>query len=517
MTPNKIIIIPGFQGGIADSLYDDLSRQTYQSAQDLAVYDDLKTLMPVYPAFTDVALPTQFTSPGDITVVNFKNFIKTSDGYYFLGTGVVAATTNTILYKAGSLVASPSWTKKAGSNGDNSFCGIAMFKDGLYFQIQNSLKRYGDLSGSQSLTTAGSLSDNTERFGDIIAHKALGRVYFAHGINTQYKVGWYDGTTFTEGALNIGVGLAITNLDQAGNFVLVGVRPVNDSSKSYIIVWNGSAATIEDIIEVGDVGLQGFRNHGGIIEAITTGVPTTTAQFTQRIFRGGLGSDMQLDREIKGLNSNAINANAITVSGNGLFIGFANANIYTMNSKDHKIPEFLSDFRSLSPTAQAAGNTVIKSIRDTGSEIVVNWTDTTSGSVEHIYVTGGVQATPSTGVYESNVFPLNGGLPDKIKRIILNHKGIPTSCGFTVQIKQLANYPWGSTVPSLDTYQDLLTPEGSGSSTGKTQSTNNACVTEIAGNELFKECRYAQIKIKFDEVTTTAFASIVFPIIIEKV
>jgi len=509
------MIIPGFSGGLAKSLYEDLSLQTYQSAIDLAVFNDTRILTPVLPAFTDVALPTQFGTPGDLSGVNFRNYINALGGNYFLGTGVVSSTNYVILYSTGTLDASPSWTKAYGVAGAVSFGGICEYKGSIYFGNGSALIKHTPPSTN---ATAGTLA-SSGKFGDIISHKGLGRVFFAHdtaGDAVYSKVGWYDGSTFTEGVLTLGTGLNITNLDQLGKFVLIGVNPVNNSANSYIIVWDGSSSTIEDIIEIGDRGLHAFKNEGGTILALTNNIPTTASNSTKRIYSGGAGGQMQLKKEIfVNTGSTVYSPHGVSVSGNGLYLGLDSGGIYNYNSKDSSMPKFLSNFRNLSVSAQAGGNVSIKSLVDTGTAIVCNWIDSTSGIVHKISTTGGVQATPLTGVYESNIFALNGGLPGKLKRIILNHKAIPASCGFTVQLKQFGNYTWGTSVPTPEIYQDLLTPEGSGSSTGKTQSTDNAFITEITGNELFKTARYAQVKIKFDEAFGTVAPSIIFPLLIE--
>jgi hypothetical protein len=124
----------------------------------------------------------------------------------------------------------------------------------------------------------------------------------------------------------------------------------------------------------------------------------------------------------------------------------------------------------------------------------------------------------SEGIYESIIFPLDGEqgiFRGKIKSIELQHEPLPASCGFTMQVKHYGIYePGGTRTLANDSYADLLTPYGSGSSTGKTNSTENSTYTIIENNNNLKKATHAQIKIKLDETSGTNAPAIIFPSIV---
>ena len=97
------------------------------------------------------------------------------------------------------------------------------------------------------------------------------------------------------------------------------------------------------------------------------------------------------------------------------------------------------------------------------------------------------------------------------------HKPIPSSCGFTAKIKHIGHYPVGGSVASEDSFASLLTPQGNSVTSGFTQSTNNAAYTIIENNDKFKEARFAQLEIDWDEINSVDAASIMFPIFIDTV
>ena len=70
---------------------------------------------------------------------------------------------------------------------------------------------------------------------------------------------------------------------------------------------------------------------------------------------------------------------------------------------------------------------------------------------------------------------------------------------------------------AADSFTAITTPQGSGSSTGKTQSTDDATYTIIEDLDKFEEVDMAQIQIDFDEVSGLNAAEIIFPILIETV
>ena len=514
--PTKFIPISGFKGGLAASLFDPVEKQTYQSAKDLDVFSYLNILKPVFPKLVNVTPPSQ---PDGATNINLRNFFKASDGgFYFLGTATIGGSNRIIVWRANNLGSNPSWSVdyNTGLGGTNPYYAMTEYEGGLIFGDNSKLQSM-NLS-TKAVTTLGMLTDSAHRYEDIIYHRGLKKLFFVYGpFGSGNRIGFYDGT-FQENKLIIDSAYRITNLEEHGRWVLIGLRHKGNSQRSIILVWDGSSTTIDDIIEIGDVGLQGFRNKSGVLYAhlIVAREAPPPYNVENRLYKILIGGRPSLEIVLFGGGS-SINPNAISLTNNRFYTVLDgeevfNAGIYSIHSGDKGVAEFVTKIRYPSVGTSHA----FKAIKDTGSELVVLTTDNTSGTVERIFGSGVVdsQEMPSTGVYESNAIALNGGLPATLKKIYINHKPIPANCGFTVAVKYYGHYPFDGTVPSEDSYTNLTTSQGSGSTTGKTQSTNNATYTEIPIVNP-KKARYAQIKISFDEVSGTNAPEIVFPILLE--
>ena len=371
-------------------------------------------------------------------------------------------------------------------------------------------------SGSQSGThtivqfTKTITSSLTGTMTFLRAHKGLGKIFFIH--DSGRKIGWYDNSTVTLAALTLDADDVAVGIEPWGRFCKVGVRGTN--GKSRFLIWDGENLTIDDLIPLPDVGLQTFRIIDGETHYIM-GNSTTQAMSLKYFIDGDLKKDFKLGGSSGGASCNP---NAVDVSGGNFLFGFAGATytnydqvIWQYGTGQDGYKKILTPFRTrLDGSTTDINFLCIKQFADRLVVIFKNGANT----VFTMEQSGQTFTVNDDGVYESGLIPLNGGLPDKLSRIIINHEAVLSGCGFTVQIKHVGHYPWGNSVPSADSYQDLITPEGSGSSTGKTQSTDNAVITEIAGNELFKETRYIQLKIKMDEMSGTTPWGLVFPIIL---
>lgn len=577
-------IIPGFKGGVADSLYDPIENQTFQTAKDLDVFT-YKNLLTPYSIFSTVTLPT--VSGG--TSVKVNNVYYGSDGnYYFIGTATISGSNNLVLWSTPSngavLGANPTYTVVITAVSPSPSSQLEEFKDYLYFGYGTTLKKLtttatavaftvtiatpavftstahgfeaGDAvmfsttgalptglsaniwyyvisagltandfevsttvggsavntSGTQSGThtiikSTKTVSSALTSLGPIRANEGLGKVFFGNG----NAIGSYTGSTLSLTALTLNSNESIIGHEPYGKFQVVGINDDNNSKKSRFLIWDGASTTLDDIIYTGDTGLRNFRIVGNEIRAVfgdTTG-------FRQYAFQIGAKPEPIItipltvttgDTTIDAMDSNK----DLTIFGLGGYAYSTDSLIWAYGSGNAKTKDFLTQFRTVAAgTITAVGFSAIK---DFNGQIVIIWDDAVNGTpvIEATKISTTLSAN---GIYESNAFPLNKGLPGKIKRITMNHKPIPASTGFTVQIKYYGHYPWGNTVPAEDSFADLTTPEGSASSTGKTQSTDNATMTEITGE--FKTARYAQIKIKFDEISGATAPTILFPIIIE--
>ena len=588
----SLIKIPGFKGGIADSLFDPLEKQTFQTARNLNVIGEKNILSPL-SLFTDINTP----SVGADDNFSGINMIKGSNGkYYFVGHLTISSSEHITLYSTTSLAASPTWVLEFSvSTGSALSNAIEEYKDKIFFGYGTTLKRWGGLNtsgetftvtvaspgvftitghayvagdtiefqttgglptglavatkyyiktvatntfevaatlGGSSINTSGSQSGvhSVTRASKTIStglttaldflreHKGLGKLFFIH--DTGRLIGHFDNTTVTLAALTLERDDACVGAEPYDKWMVLGIR--SSAKKDRFLIWDGSATTFDNYIPTGDMGLQAFRVIGSTIHYIVAN-STTGGQFF-RYYKLKIGGEPQLIKEFKLGTTTGVTS---TTHANIDFIGdtfqfsftgdtysLLDQVIWAHGSGGKNLPDMLTPLRTVLDGATT--NKAFLAIKNLQEGLIILWRNNALDRPYSIEATGISGNLTDDGVYESNAFPLKDGLPGKIKRIVINHKPIPTSCGFTVQIKHYGHYTWGTSVPAEDSYVDLITPEGFGSgSVGLTQSTDNAVMTEISGNELFKTARYAQIKIKFDEILTTTAASIIFPILIE--
>lgn len=510
------IIIPGFKGGQSLDKFDSLEKQTFQSSKNLDIYVDSNILKPVMLKFQSMAIPA-LAGQTDVLVKN--SYLASNGKFYFVGQATITAANNFVLWSTAELAASPSYTTEYNANTGTPTYLLEEYKDGLFFGWGTNLDRFGNLSGSPSRSNIGTV---TTAITHLRNHRGLGVLFFAH--NSGHTIGKYDNSTFTATALTLGQDDTVVGMEEYGRWLIIGVRGAG-SNRSRFLVWDGSATTVDDVYETNDYGLQGFKIVGGVINYVSL-----TANGANDYIRlstltpGGKPEIIKEQQVVLSSGANTIDANATSSFGNLFFYGlngitYSNLDlgIFAHGSAKVNLPKFHTLWRLVSTGATSAVS--ISSIKHNGTTLIVTWGTTNGGGgTQHIDVITGsgiTSATPSDGVYESNAFLLNGGQKGKIKKITIFHKPLVASTGFTAQIKHYGHYPIGTSIPSEDSYADLTTSEGSGSSTGKTQSTTNTTYTIIQQPNVFKEATHAQIKILFDEVSGTSAPEIVFPIIIE--
>lgn len=513
-----IIAIQGFKGGQAVDIYDSLQKQTFQKAYDLDIYTDKNVLAPVPLKLQSMALPD---IGGQTSERVFNSYLASDGKYYFIGDATISAANNLVIWSVDTLGASPTWTSRVAIPTADPWRLLEEYKDCLFFGYGTTLARYGNLSSSPSVTTIGSVTNGITQLRN---HRGLGMIYFAH--NSGKTIGRYDNSTFSATRLTLDQGDVCVGLEEYGRWVIVGVRGAG-SKKDRFLMWDGAATTVDDILYTNSTGLQGFRIIGGVIEYIATS-SNGASDFIDLVQMAPGKSPRLIRKDIVKLSSgtNTVPVNAITTFESTLMYGLDGEAYtdYPLGIFAHGTPtESVARYWALHRLVHtgATTNVSVSSIKNNGSSLVVTW-GTSAGGVgtQYINILTGDGITPGAsayGEYETNIFPLSEvpGLAGKIKRIVMNHYPLPTGAGFTVQVKHYGHYPWGNSVPSEDSYVDLTTPEGSGGATGKTQSTTNATITEIAGHENFKTARYGQLKIKYDEVSTVNYPSIVFPLLVE--
>lgn len=502
----------GFKGGQANSVYDDVERGKFASARDLQIFNTIRTLKPNVALVNDAGMPASFKP---------RNVYLASDGkYYFVG----SEGSNTQLYSVDTLSPSSTYTSVSAIAGfSQSYWPIEEFKDYLYWPRSGDLKRYGTLSSGPSVATAGATITSAVDF--LKTHAGLGKLFYVHG--SRQIIGYTsDGSSFTDAALTLEKNDRCIGIEPYGRFLLIGVVDVRAAKKARILVWDGSSTTYDDVINLSQPDLKAFRIVNGYIEAIFLGARSL------RVYKFSPGSSpgrpaASYDIISSGVTPDLLNQ-AVETEGDVMYFGLASVSdnlatfdrdvgIFAFGNNTPGYADALNIDRLISTGSTTAGILCIKKFGNTlGSEVMVVITLTANSTFAINHTLGTTVGTLSAnGVYESDAFPLKKGLPGKIKRIIINHEAIPTSTGFTLSLKHLGHYPWGTSVPSAEAYSALTTNEGSGGSTGKTQSTNNAFMTEIDKPDFFKTARFAQLKIAFDEILTTAAPTIVFPILVE--
>lgn len=504
-----------FKGGMSNSIYDEASRGRVGLVKDLDIFNTTKTLKPNIALVNDAGMPANFKP---------RNVYLASDGkFYFHGEEVIAATNTIMIYSVTALSTSSTYISVSAIAGSQSFFPIEEFADYLWWGRGSDLKKYGTLSSAPAVSTSGASITSSVNF--LKTHIGLGKLFYVHA--SQQKIGYTsDGASFTDAALTLNKNDRIIGIEPYGRFLLVGVIDVNSAKKAKILVWDGSSTTVDDVIYLSESGLQGFRVVNGNIETILMG------RGGIRIYKFPLGSApgrpaMNLDFTASAVSPKILEQ-ALETDGDVLYFGLASVSdniaaysrevgMFGFGNNTSGYPDALSIDRLTSTGSTTANIICIKKFGSTLSSecfVVIALTANSTFAINHT-ISGTIGTLSANGSIESDAFPLKAGNPGKIKRIIINHDAIPTSCGFTVQIKQYGNYPWGTSVPTPGVYVDLLTPDGSGGSTGKTQSTNNAAMTEIAGAELFTTARYAQIRVKFDETSGVNAANIIYPILVE--
>lgn len=497
--------------------FDAVIRQTFQKAYDLDIFVDKNLLAPLQLKLQAMALP----DIGGQTNERVFNSYAGSDGkFYFAGSATIAAATHFVLYSTPALGASPTWTSETNAADPDPKPFLEEYKDGMFFGITTTLRRWGNLSGSPSITTIGSVTTGITFLRN---HRGLGMLFFVH--DQGRIIGRYDNTTFTASKLVLDRDDVCVGIEEMGRWCILGIRGVG-SKKDRFMLWDGAATTVDDIYNLNSTGLQGFRMVGGAINyvSLTNNGVNETLEVAE-MFPGKSPNIIRSENVTLAAGLNTINPNAFATFEDTFFYGLNGENysdydlgIFAYGTPSEKLAKYWALWRLVSTGEKS--NVSISSIKHNGSSFVVIWGTSSLGlGTQHIDILTGTGITPgasANGEYESDIFPLNEQNPGeegKLTRLILNHLPLPAGCGFTVQIRHFGNYPLDGSVVAQETYQDLLTPQGSGGSVGKTQSTENAAYTEISGNEEFKTARYAQIKIKPDEVNALLRPTLVFPVV----
>ena len=502
------IIIPGYKGGFTNDLFDSLKKQTFQKAQDLDIFTNTVSLKPHLALVTD-------TTDKTLSTIDLTSAILASDGrLYFKGFGTNGSTCT--IWDAGlpgALGTATALTAEATASGTGNLHDIVEFlSDLFYFESTTRIQAF-DIGGAAVVTNAVNVSSQAP----IFVHEGLKKMFYTVAAN---QIGATITSTISNTALlTFGEDIKVVQMVQYDRFVVVGIK-TGGSKSSKLAIWDGSSTTIESLVDIGDTGLQAIVNVNGSIYCLTA---SNSEGFGKeniiRIYRWRGGSNVKLLKELN-LGSTVNNAatilpRAVAVHRNKLYFGIIGSasGVMAIDSGVWVYDDEL-DILTLERILDQTTTMTIRGIDIIEGHPMVMWFNGTDFKLNHVVTSGNIS---SRGIYQSNAFFLNNGKEGTIKRILLNHKPIPTSCGFTVKIKYFGHYPIGGSVLAEDSFTVLTTPQGSGSSTGKTQSTDNATYTIIEDPSQFKKARFVQIQIEWDEVSGITAPEVVFPIIIETV
>ena len=513
MPQTKIISIPTFKGGLADSEYEDLGRGTFQTAKDLEIFTPFNTLTPHLKLSNDI---------GASNTNRLQSIIKasgaggTGDLYFLLGNSGVSNQRR--LFSSSILGSSSTFTTRAtsattGTAPDtNSLRHFVEFKDYLYFaNSDTTLSRYGTLSGTATYTESWQTGLNTmSGTGAILAHEGLGLMFVAH----RNVVAKWDNTTFTLSALTLSLNWRIKSLAEFGSFVLVGITDVNESRTSQVLIWDGSASTVDDIINVGDLGLQSVRNNNGEIQILTMTNPNGNVPFNicrLYVWRGGRVEKIkELDLSATLSNAVLIRDTAVDVAKDTLYWGFdadvadsmnIDNGVYAYGKGSIGFPKVVTLDRTVAPVDTT--DIEINFLKFIDGDLVITWYDGTNYRLGHILSSS---TRSADGVYDSNIFRFDLYRKGRFKRIKIYHDTLPALTGYVVQVRQFGKYPVGITPPAEETF-----------TTAFTQTEDNSTYTiinDINGTD-FEWCDAGQIRINFDTVSGNSAPMIIFPIIIE--
>lgn len=500
------IKIPGFKGGQADSLYDSRFKQTFQTARNLRVIGEENILTPL-PVFS-------FVNPPSFGSNDFApaNVIFASDGnYYFIG-DITDTSSKAVLYSTpNSIGVSPTWTQRVAIGSGLVSPALEEYERGVFYGRNQDLRRWGlDDSTDTTITTGLTTSLTFLR-----ANKGTGLLHFIH--DSGRAIGTYNNTdTATLNALTLERDDNAIGIEPYGMFNVIGNRGTNKEDS--FLIWDGSATTLDDIITTKDRGLQAFKIQGSTIHYLVA--RTITGDNSIRYYQVGVGGGRpRLIKEFKlGTVTGTVdvNPNAIDFDGDIFNFAFGIASsslldqvIWAYGNGGSGFNDILVPHRTTSDGATT--NKVFIVSKNFPSQRITVTRNLNNDRPYTIEATGISSNLSDDGVYQTNIFPLNDGLPGQIKRIYINHKPLPASTGFTVGVKLFGNYPWGGTVKADETvFTDLVTDQGSDTTTGITQSTENATFTEIATASNFEPARFAQLQIKLDMVSTTNAPEIIF-------
>jgi hypothetical protein len=523
----KIITIPGFKGGLAYCQYDPPESQRYIAAKDIDVYDPDDSAKPVPGLFNDAPKVGGSTLNLDNAKPEYGILASTGSVYFFGNDNSGNNKLQVWKSAVASLGATSTWTAVSASAGNTTAPNtsnsgrkwVAEYKGYLYFVAKSASLasiKLADDTYAEELNT-----NNSACNGPILTHEGLGNLYFAN----DNAVSKFDGTTYSISLLTLDPKYKVVSMAPFGRFVMVGVQAINDCTTSKIYIWNGSAATVDDIIDIGDGGLQAIRNVNGVLNILTIKKPATSFPTALRIYEWS-GGQVQFVRELD-MSSTvgtlpAIIDPAVTTYKDCLFWGFSQVTtaaplgidnlIYAYGRSRGGETKFLTGYQ-LNSTATVSGVRYTNVIFVSGVPMVFFNDGSTHWYINHGYAAVTLGGHSANGVYISPIIFFDPVYKGQIKKVELRHKPLPASTGFRVSIKEVGKYSDAGTPPT----QGSFTLNGTGALVATTQSTQNATRTIInsINGSAFSLADGFQIQIELNTVSGLDSPEIIFPILIE--
>jgi len=519
MPQNKLIIIPTFKGGLANSLYEPLENGTFQTAKDLEIFTPYNTLNPHLKLSNDTG-----TSNTNRIQAIIKASAAGGTGDLYFGLGNSGVSNQRRLFSANTLGSTTTWTTRATSTtantspDNNGLRHFVEFRDYLYFHNSDTvLSRFGTMSGTATYTESWQSGLNTmSGTGPLLTHEGLGKLFVGH----RNVLADWDNTTWTASRLTLGINWRIKSLAPMGAFLLIGITDVNESQPSKVIIYDGSATTIDDVIDLGDIGLQAVRNNNGQIQVLTMSNPNGTVPFNiMRLYvwsGGRVEKVKEVDLSATVSNAVLIRDTAVDTAKDTLFWGFdadpadsmnIDNGIFAYGKGAIGFPKVVTLDRTVAPVDTT--DIEINYVRWIDGDLVINWYDGTNYRTGHI--TGLTKS--GDGIYQSNMFRFDSHRKGRIKRIKINHLPLPALTGFRIGIRHHGITPVGITPSASETF----TTDGTGASFVGNQTEDNQTYTIFSdrNGSPFPWADAAQIQIEFNTVSGGDATSIIFPIIIE--
>ena len=495
----KLIKLGGIRGGYSSDPFAPPRLQTYQTAKDIDVFSQGGLLKPHIKLANDA---------GTTTTNQLANIIKIGTVYYAIGDD---GTGKLRLFSTSALGSSTTWTTEGtsttastapGTSGVNfleAFDGAAYFWD-----ASGVLSQYIKATDAYTQSWATSLGGR----GPLMNHPGLKKLIIA-AANKVYT--YQSGAAPSAAALTLDGDYTINSLAPMGAFVLVGAEHSNGTSK--IFVWDGSATTVDDMLDIQDVNLKAIRNVNGEIIAFVANQIGSRA-VALRIYRWVNKAKQVIEIPIQATvdldeSPFLLDAAVDVIRGAAYFalrgkqagsIGIDNL-VYAY--KDGVVTQ--ARLNSV-PTVADIAYLAVRAID--GDLVVIYRNDAaTVWKMDHAQANATTGQLSANGTIETNWIRLNPFGKGRVVKMYIPHKPLAAGVGFTVKVKHLGAYPHGTSVPAADSY----TTVGS-------QTTDNATYTILANEaQVFKICDYVSLQFLWDTVSGISAAEIGYPNIILEV